>query len=97
MRKKNKKQNGFAVVTVIAFIVILGLVGVIGWRVYDAQSATPNQQAQVVPVKTETGAPTIDPLTSAKDVDSVQATLDAVNVESDLETSVLEQDINDLL
>lgn len=94
-----KTQKGFAILPILLLAVIIGLVGVIGWRVLDAQKAsTPSKQVNTQSAAKSTAPQAeIAPITSKAEAEKVQATLDSSTVEVDLDSSTLDNDLNDLL
>ena len=96
--KTHTNQHGFAVLPILLLAVIIGLVGLIGWRVYDAQQSVkaPLSSTQAASVASK-NAQTIAPITNSADIEKAQTTLDSAGVDNDLDASSLDQDLNDLL
>jgi|GEM_PF-5673853 len=90
-----KSQKGFSLLPVLLFAVILGLVGIIGWRVFDAQRGiTPSSQSEVKPLTSQSE---IKPITTKAEAEKVQVTLDSANLDTDLDSSSLDADLDSLL
>ncbi|MFO0882418.1 MAG: hypothetical protein U0491_03130 [Candidatus Saccharimonadales bacterium] len=91
-----KSQKGFSVLPVILLAVVIGVVGVVGWKVLSAQKTTTSskptsQQAATVPKESS------DKLQTKNDVEKVQNSLDSASVDSDLDTAGIDDDLNSLL
>lgn len=85
---QNRLQSGFSITEGIVVAVVVVLIGLVGYRVYDARqnantATTGSSQAQ-----TELKAPEIR---TAKDLDTARQTLDSIETDSDL--SSLERDL----
>jgi predicted negative regulator of RcsB-dependent stress response len=91
-----KSQKGFSIVPVVLFAVIIGLIGIIGWRVIAVQKTsndTARSSQQVAPVAKESASN----LQTKQDVEKVQSSLDSAAVDSDLDTAGIDDDLNSLL
>ena len=84
-------QRGFAIIPVLLIAVMIGLVGIIGWRVFDAQKASKPSQA----VSNQSSQ--VAPITSKQDVEQIQAQVESAAIEADLDTTGLDDDLNSLL
>ena len=67
------KQKGFTLVEVVALVLVVGLIGFVGLRVWG--SYTTNQLAQ-----DSTSVETVRQITSAADVEAVEKQLDDIDV-----------------
>lgn len=91
-----KSQHGFSAVAVLLILVIVGLVGVIGWRVFDTQQSLKPSSSATVKQQAAQGSDSAA-LNSKADVEDVQKQLDSVNVDSDLDATALDSDLDSLL
>lgn len=89
--KSSTSQRGFAHLAVVFLaVLVIGVVGFAGWKVYDANNAAK-------PVNNETSSAKTTPTqTSQAAVQSVEKELDTVAVDKDLDSSALDTDLSDL-
>lgn len=92
--KKLTTQSGFAIIPILLLAVIIGLVGFVGWRVYDMQQSTKTNTSVSVNTQNQTAEA---PITTKADVEKEQAKLDDAAVDTDLDTTALDQDLDSLL
>lgn len=87
---KKHTQNGFGHLGLLLFAVIVVLIGLIGYKVYNRNnSATNNSQ-----VDNNSSAQAIK---SSSDLNSAAATLNSQNIDGDLNPDSLNQDVQTLL
>lgn len=81
----NKMQKGFTVVEAVILIAIVGLVGVIGWKVYD------NSRAKDNVATTTTATDEVPTVTSASDLIDAEDYLNKTDIDSELSTSEIDE------
>jgi predicted negative regulator of RcsB-dependent stress response len=79
---KQIKQAGFSAVEFILVIAVLGLLGFIGWRVYDANKPVENDTTQ-----TEVSD---EPIEKAEDLEAEADALNNQNIDEELDTSEID-------
>jgi len=86
-------QRGSGHLVLIAAVLIIGMIGFAGWRVYDAnRSVTPAATAT-----TSAAAAVPATLKSTADLDAASKAVSQTNVDNDLNTSSLDGDMNAVL
>lgn len=80
-------SKGFAALEVIAVFVVIGLVGVVAWRVYRA----PNSQRVVTK---DTATTQVAPIKTSKDLTSAETTLNQADLNFDSDIKDLESQLN---
>lgn len=88
-----KKHYGFSYVIIFIVFIVLGGVGLVAWRVYDAQSNDNTAQSQQQSPAVTPQATTIE---SAKDVAAAEQELNSLNFDSELDSAALDADIREL-
>lgn len=91
-----KSQKGFSILPVILLALVIGVVGVVGWKVLDSQKTTSSsksatQQTATIPKESS------EKLQTKSDVEKVQSSLDSASVDADLDTAGIDDDLNSLL
>ena len=84
---KLAKQNGFSAVELILVLAVVGLLGFIGWRVYEQNRSIPEAPAAANTESTEE-VPAVE---SAEDLDKAVDTLNDQDIDSELETSEIDE------
>ena len=78
-------RNGFTLIEIMIVVLVIGIVGVIGWRVYDANVNKPTANQTGMPTSSEAAK-----IQNTSDLDKATQTLDntdvAGNYESELNT-----------
>jgi predicted negative regulator of RcsB-dependent stress response len=77
------KQAGFGAVEAILLLAVVGVLGFIGWRVYDQ-----NKNADTPATTTQNNTTT--PIESAEDLDSEVDELNSQNIDEQLDTSEID-------
>lgn len=88
---KTKNSQGFSVVEILLVVVIVAVLGFVGWRVWDTQFNKPaTDTAQTNTVE----APAVE---KASDLDEAAKAVDDINLDSsDAELTELEKELDSL-
>lgn len=86
MNNKSNLQHGFSVAMVVLALAALGLVGYIGWRVYEMNKPVDSDSSTV------TGNDAID---SAEDLDEANDELNSQDIDAELETSDIDATLSE--
>lgn len=84
------KQQGLSHIIVIVAIVMVGVIGFAGWRVYDARQNSEPTTAITQPT------PVDNTVQSSQDVAELEAEVDSTNLDTDLDSSELDASLNDI-
>jgi prepilin-type N-terminal cleavage/methylation domain-containing protein len=89
MRKTN---SGFSAVEILVVLVVVGIVGGLGYVFYNRMQGdtTPATQASTTQPMTTSDVPTAPQITTVSDLDNAQQALDQSNVSSSSDTSQLD-------
>ncbi len=88
---KKLTNKGFGATETILIVVIIGLLGVVGWYVYNQRSDSNTQQAQTT---TQDSAQSDSEIQNADDLEQVESDLNNTDVDSDLDTSEIDSALN---
>lgn len=83
--KLNKNHYGFGAVEVILILAVLGLVGFLGWRLYEANKAPEVETANST---TSDDVPAIE---KAEDLDAAADTMHNQKIDEALDTSEMDE------
>ncbi len=86
MKNKQNLQAGFGAVMVLLVLVALGLVGFIGWRVYEMNKPVDSESTTV------TGNDAID---SAEDLDDAKDEVNSQDIDAELDTSDIDATLSE--
>ena len=86
----NSNQKGFSAAHLLIGLVVVGLIGFAGWRVYDSQNSTNDQPASVV--QEEDSVPQVN---SASDLNEMESYLNSQDIDKDLDTSELDEALSE--
>lgn len=86
MNNKSNLQHGFSAAMVVLALAALGLVGYIGWRVYEMNKPVDSDSSTV------TGNDAID---SAEDLDEANDELNSQDIDAELETSDIDATLSE--
>lgn len=89
-------KDGFAPIMIVPIVLLVGVVGVAGWMVYD------NSKDEDVIPETTSNSSTVPatasvPIESSADIDAAVEELESVPVEEDLNTTDLDEDLDTVL
>ena len=89
-------KDGFAPILIVPIVLLVGVVGVAGWMVYD------NSKDEDVIPETTSNSSTVPatasvPIESSADIDAAVEELESVPVEEDLNTTDLDEDLDTVL
>lgn len=88
--KTHSSQSGFAhVLVVVLAVLVLGVAGFAGWRVYDA-----NKTSDVA--KKPSSSSTVPAQTVEQTVQEAEQELSSVSLDQELDTSGIDADLSDL-
>jgi Tfp pilus assembly protein PilV len=86
-----KRANGFSIVEVLIGIVVIVLVGLVGYNLYSMQQARSDSANEQQAIANET--PEAPAINDTADLDKATATLDQIDPEAnDLETAELDSE-----
>lgn len=94
----SSNQNGFGAVEALLVIVIIGLIGGVGYYVVDANKSKPESANQLTESKSAANESQSAPeIKNASDLDKASTTLDQASNDDDLnEANSIEKDVNNL-
>lgn len=76
-----KNQIGFSIIEIIIGLVVVSLIGFVGYTFYTRQQAANNKTTSTNSVATQVSVPTAPTISSTSDLDKAGTTLDQVNVD----------------
>ena len=86
MKNKPNLQGGFSAAMVILVLVALGVVGYIGWKVYDANK----------PVESDSSTTTeSDEIQSSDDLEATSDELNSHDIDAELDTSEIDATLSE--
>lgn len=88
---KRLENRGFGAIEVILIVIIVGLLGVVGWYVYNQRT---DQNAEQVQTTAQDSSESDSEITDANDLEQVESDLNKTDVDSDLDTSEIDSALN---
>lgn len=87
--KNNSRSAGFGLIEIVLVVVVLALIGLIGYRVWDANV---NKSAQTSEQRSnENAEDEVPEINNSKDLDKAEETLNNVNIDGTEEAELNEQ------
>ena len=92
-----RNSKGFSALHIVLVLVVAGLIGLVGYRIYSTQKAIDGTPISNATSSIQKATASVKEITNSTDAKKVTNTLDQAKVESDLDPSALDNDVKSLL